>query len=685
MKNFLQQSIIHAIWICILLISVNANAQNGYCNTTGGNQASVVTIASEELMVMPATLRGEGNSLFDLSTLANSLGATILFTYQSGLQHWGLPESITIGGTTLDTEWDFVNYLNSDPTVEFAEPNYIIALSSNDPLLTNQWSLNGNFSSSIDAIECWDLNTGRADRTIGLIDSGVDWGHEDLTANIWQNRKSSASSQSNSGNINYVLNGTNTIQQIDSYTNPISTTPIGGNGGSLTIVNNGEDIDGDGQLLVWNGHQWEFDPDDINGIDDDGNGYIDDFIGWDFVNDDNDPRPDQADSHGTHVAGIIAAQGNNRTGITGVHWNAKLMVLKCFDGLGQGSISNIIKALEYSLDKEVKITNNSYGGPTCASSLYEAIGAANRQGQLFVTAAGNNASDNDDEDYFPANYDHPNIVAVMSVNSSENVSVNSNYGFLNVDIAAPGEMIYSTLPNNSYGYKTGTSMATPHVTGALALLWDKDLNLTHLEVKEYILCNSEFLPDLEYKCLSEGYLNLGNINGYDINATVELSNHCSGGGACLSIDPVLPNASYVWNFSSGVSELGSNPEYHSYYGNIACVDVTTDCGDNYQTCFNLTADKTNIELLASDLQINSIYPNPVEQFVNINCSTNKGDLLSINLYNSSGQLIKTLLEDELLETRSVSRRFDLGNLKSGIYLMEVSSNNDVKFEKILKK
>ena len=655
MKNYLVKIMIHSIWILFISINSNAqyvfstNVQSSYCGITVGNQAGVVTIATDGILVMPARVL---DGFADLSNLANSIGATVIHTYQMGLEHWALPSGGTwVNGTLLDDVWDFIHYLNNQSIVDFAEPNYILSLSSDDPYLVHQWPLNGLYMSSIDARECWNVNPGYSDRIIGLIDSGVDWGHVDLVQNNWQNM--------------------------------------------------GEDIDGDGRVLELINGKWVFDPDDVNGIDDDGNGYVDDFIGWDFVNDDNDPKPQgqnnnldsygnnnssgSIDSHGTHVAGIIAAKGNNDIGIAGVHWNAQLMSLKCFDTNGQGTVSDIIKALEYSFDKDVKITNNSYGGSTCSNSLYMAIGVANEEGQLFVTAAGNNQSNNDVEYYFPANYDHPNIVTVMSINQNEAVSINSNYGSINVDIGAPGEDIYAPLPGNSYGYKTGTSMATPHVTGALALLWDRMSDLTHLEIKERILCYSEAIPALQGKCISNGYLNLGNINGYDVNAAIGISNLCSNvASACMKIDPVLSNASYTWYFDSGHIAYGSNPPYYAYYGNSVCVDVVTSCGDFHQICTRLPVAKTDNEFSNIDIGTNMIYPNPVKDFINVNYTFSGKCQVSIALYNTSGQLIKTLLTDYKTEEKSLFQRFNLSDLQSGIYLLLITDDNNSYYEKIYK-
>ena len=248
-----------------------------------------------------------------------------------------------------------------------------------------------------------------------------------------------------------------------------------------------------------------------NGIDDDGNGYLDDIRGWDFVNNDNNPMDDN--SHGTHVAGTIGAVGNNGIGVAGVAWNVQLMALKFLDSTGSGSTSNAIKALNYAVAKGATISNNSWGGSSFSSALDSAIASAGANGHIFVAAAGNNGTNNDTTPFYPASYNRNNVVVVAATDRNDNLASFSNYGATSVDLAAPGFSIYSTLPNNSYGYKSGTSMATPHVAGALALVRELHPTWTYSQVINQISSTVNVLPSLSGKVLTGGRLNLANALG----------------------------------------------------------------------------------------------------------------------------------------------------------------------------
>ena len=248
-----------------------------------------------------------------------------------------------------------------------------------------------------------------------------------------------------------------------------------------------------------------------NGIDDDGNGYLDDIRGWDFVNNDNNPMDDN--SHGTHVAGTIGAVGNNGIGVAGVAWDVQLMALKFLDATGSGSTSNAIRALNYAVAKGATISNNSWGGTVYSTALYDAIASAGAQGHIFVAAAGNSAINNDSTPSYPASYNLANVVTVAATDRNDNLASFSNYGATSVDLAAPGVSIYSTLPGNTYGYKSGTSMATPHVAGALALVRELHPTWTYSQVINQITSTVNVLPSLSGKVLTGGRLNLANALG----------------------------------------------------------------------------------------------------------------------------------------------------------------------------
>jgi subtilisin family serine protease len=262
-----------------------------------------------------------------------------------------------------------------------------------------------------------------------------------------------------------------------------------------------------------------FDP--VDGIDNDGNGYKDDLHGWDFDGNNNTTYDGTADDHGTHVAGTIGAKGGNGVGVVGVCWNVKIIVAK-FLGRKGGTTANAIKAVDYMTDLKTRhglnivATNNSWGGGSFSQGLYDAIARANAAGILFIAAAGNGGSDgvgdnNDATPYYPASYANANIIAVAAITSSGAKSSFSNYGATSVDLGAPGSGIFSTLPgkNNSstYGSYNGTSMATPHVTGAAALYAASHPGASAADIKSAILSSAVATNSLSGKCVTGGRLN----------------------------------------------------------------------------------------------------------------------------------------------------------------------------------
>lgn len=349
-----------------------------------------------------------------------------------------------ISGMTVD---EAINKYRGDPRIEYIEPNYIVSafdVIPNDPFFPLLWGLHntgqsgGTPDADIDAPEAWGVQTG-AQVVIGVIDTGVDYLHPDLAANIWTN------------------------------------------------------------------------PDEVpgNGIDDDGNGYVDDVHGWDFVNNDNDPMDDH--SHGTHCSGTIAAIGDNGIGVAGVCWHARIMPLKFLDAGGYGTTANAVLALEYATANGARVTSNSWGGGSYSSALYEAIAAARDAGALFIAAAGNDAADNDLYPHYPSSYDLDNIIAVAATDRNDAMAGFSCYGATSVDLGAPGVDVYSCLPGSNYGFKSGTSMATPHVSGAAGLFWSEHPGEPYTIVKTRMLASIDSLQVLQGKTVSGGRLNLFKI------------------------------------------------------------------------------------------------------------------------------------------------------------------------------
>ncbi len=350
--------------------------------------------------------------------------------------------------------------LNRTPGVEYAEPNWIYrhTATSTDPYFTDGrlWGMYGATTTPANqygshAAVAWAADhTGSKDVYVGVIDEGIQYTHPDLDANCW--------------------------------TNP-------------------------------------FDPAD--GVDNDGNGYVDDIRGWDFDGNNNTiydgGKRGSLDDHGTHVAGTIGAKANT-AGVAGVSWNVTLISGK-FLGRRGGSLANAVKAVDYFTDLKTRhglnivATNNSWGGGGYSQGLRDAIERANAQGILFIAAAGNGGSDgvgdnNDAIASYPSNYTNDNVIAVAAITSSGTKSSFSNYGATTVDLGAPGSGVYSTTAFNTYSSYSGTSMATPHVTGAALLYASTYPGSSASTIKTAILSSATPTADLVGKCVTGGRLNV---------------------------------------------------------------------------------------------------------------------------------------------------------------------------------
>lgn len=239
-----------------------------------------------------------------------------------------------------------------------------------------------------------------------------------------------------------------------------------------------------------------------NGLDDDGNGYIDDVHGYDFYYDDSDPM--DLNGHGTHVSGTIAATGNNGIGVAGVMWQAKIVAIQFLSSTGGGTSAGAISAIEYANTLGLAITSNSWGGNSFSQAIKDVIEAGD---SLFVAAAGNNARDTDAIGHYPSAYDSPNILSVAASDNQDSLAYFSNYGASTVDLAAPGVSIFSTYLNDGYTSLNGTSMATPHVSGVAGLLLSLETSLSTTDIKEIILDSTDPISDFEGLFVTGGRLN----------------------------------------------------------------------------------------------------------------------------------------------------------------------------------
>jgi serine protease len=400
---------------------------------------------------------GAAKRLEERAAVRASVDGALVRSFESfpDLEALALPAGLSVESA--------VAALGADSRVQYAEPDYVYTTQGvpNDQYFAEQWGLDNtgqeinDYPSAgpgidIDAPEAWEMGTGNTQVVVAMTDEGIDVNHPDLAPNMW--------------------------------TNP------------------GE-IPG-------------------NDADDDQNGFIDDVYGWDFFNDDATvfdgarDTSNQTDFHGTHTSGTVGAVGNNGQGVAGVCWNVRLMSTKFLEG--GGATSNAISCIDYILAMKqrgvnVRAINASWGGGAYSAALYEAICAAGEAGILFCAASGNGGGNNvgDDNDRYPAypaSYDLPNIISVGAWTRYNQPALYSNYGRTTVDLLAPGSIIASTGPNGRYYYSSGTSMAAPHVTGAVTLIASLAPSLTAAQIKDVIMGTVQPVPTAI--CVTGGRLDL---------------------------------------------------------------------------------------------------------------------------------------------------------------------------------
>ncbi len=343
--------------------------------------------------------------------------------------------------------------LRTRAVVEYAEPNYLwyASVAPNDPQFPSLWGLlntaqtiggqAGSASADIHAASAWAVASGSRANVVAVVDTGLDYTHDDLAANVWK-------------------------------------APA-----AFTVTIGGVSI-----LCAAGTH------------------------GFDAITKTCDPQDDN--NHGTHVSGTIGATGNNGLGVVGVNWNASIMGLKFLDNTGSGSTSDAINAIEFAIQAKnffaaganVRVLSASWGGGGFSQALLDEINKANANAMLFVTAAGNSGASNDVSPSYPASYHAPNIIAVAATNNTDHLASFSNFGS-SVHVAAPGVGILSTTIGNTYQYFSGTSMATPYVSGAAALILARCAIDTAM-LKTTILNNVDPIPALAGRVSTSGRLNV---------------------------------------------------------------------------------------------------------------------------------------------------------------------------------
>ncbi|PYK96234.1 MAG: hypothetical protein DME19_20385, partial [Verrucomicrobia bacterium] len=470
----------------------------------------------------------------DLTVLHAGLGVTVLRSFPGigNLQIVQLPPGASLASV--------LGAYQQSGLVQYAESDYLVraSLEPNDFRygdgslwgLHNTGIYGGVAGADINAPEGWDAQNTAPNIVVAVIDTGVRYTHEDLAANMW--------------------------------------------------VNPGES--GPGLLGV---------DKSINGIDDDGDGYVDDVHGINAILGTGVPWDDYG--HGTHVSGTLGGLGNNSVGIVGVAWRVQIMACKFLDATGQGSISDAITCIDYARKKGAKIINASWGGYTFNSTaLYDAISSARSAGILFVAATGNDNNDNDVNPLYPASYDLDNIIAVAATDRTDNRAWFSNYGARTVDLGAPGAAIFSCWngSDSDYRYLDGTSMAAPHVVGVCALLWAHYPNDTYLQVKNRVLSNIDPLPALAGRTVTGGRLNLQKALGGSAPPpalTADFTADPTSGQAPLTVvfsDKSIGNPiAWDWDFGDGSAHSSAQNTSHTYNNAGDFTVVLTVAGGNGAT------------------------------------------------------------------------------------------------------
>lgn len=440
-----------------------------------------------------------------------------------------------------------IKALATNEMVEVAEPNYIYHASKmpNDPLMLHLWGLS---------------NVGQkdSDGTPGVVGVDID------VEKAWEIETGSSQT---------------VIAVIDTgvdYTHP-------------DIIEN-----------LWTN---EAEANGVAGVDDDNNGVIDDIHGFNAIDQSGNAMDDHG--HGTHCAGTIAAKGNDGKGIVGVNWDAQIMAVKFLDQAGSGTLENAILAIDYATKMGASVMSNSWGGGGMSQTLLEAIQRSNQAGALFVAAAGNDASNNDVSETFPANYAVENVISVAAINNVGDKAGFSNYGKRTVHMGAPGVNVFSSTAGD-YDSWSGTSMATPHVAGVAALVWSHEPKMTALEIKQRLIATVRPLASLRGKTRTGGLVNAYNAltNTEALPDPNDPTNWSLAPAQAASASPYLKNTLETFDVKvPGAKEIAVYFEKFDTEINYDTVQILSSSGAVIQTISGSNDDFFSASVVGDSLKI----------------------------------------------------------------------------------